>query len=461
MARQLLRPARALLLLAFVLLLVGCGSSSRRSCSVVLRAVPAKGQQITATGMRTAQQIVENRVGGLGVSSPQVSVHGDEIVIQYGGSHAPADLPKTLSMTGQLEIFDFEPSLAPPSVSANQQPTPLPSLYKLLEAVQNRADRSSPQAYYLFGTKAPHSVVQGPASTLEQLLTPYKGGKQPAHTVVLKVPANTEPVRCGRPAVCPGAESSVTSTTGSYWYLFKDFPASAQHPNGPPQLTGKDLVESGISADVDANPGEPIVTIKLTRHGSQAFQRITKAEYNRGRVNAGEAGQLGATNQTTIAAYAGHNAVVLDGELEETPYIDYTDQALSQGIFGAAQITEPTTERCEVRGARASERLTAVHVRAGQALGLCPLAGVAGRLGAAEELAHEPVGRSRHAEHEPARLREVEERHPAGAGRDAAAPLQVQVRAVVVAEQVAAGREDRPAESWCARRRSPPDPPGR
>ncbi len=332
-SRQLLRPARALLPLAFVLLLVvGCGSSARRNCSVVLRAVPAKGRQITATGMRTAQQIIENRVDKLGVSSPQVTVDGDEIVIRYGGSHAPADLPQTLSTTGRLEIFDFEPSLERPSVSANQRPTPLPSLYKLLEAVQNQADRSSPQAYYLFATKAPHSVLQGPAPSVEQLLSPYKGRKQPAHTVVLKVPANTVPVRCAGPAVCPGAGSNATSTTGSYWYLFKDFPA----------LTGKDLVESGITADVDANTGQPIVTIQLTHNGSQAFQRITEAEYDRGRVNAGEAGRLGATNQNAIATYSGHNAIVLDGELEETPYIDYTDPSLSQGIVGAAQITEPS-----------------------------------------------------------------------------------------------------------------------
>ena len=85
------------------------------------------------------------------------------------------------------------------------------------------------------------------------------------------------------------------------------------------------------------------MTLQFTHPGAQAFRRITEAEYNRGRINAGQVGRLGTTNQTTVAAYAGHNAIVLDGELKETPYIDYTDDQLSQGIVGNAQITEPST----------------------------------------------------------------------------------------------------------------------
>lgn len=282
--------------------------------------------------MQIAQQVVENRVAKIGVASPTVTVHGDELVIQFGGTEAPADVAKTIAITGQLEIFDFEPSLEPPSVSANQQPTPLPSLYSLLKPVQSRADKGSPQAYYLFATPS-HSVVQGPASTVEQLLSSYKGGKQPAHTVVLKVPANTEPVRCQAAASCPGVEPNGASTSATYWYLLRL----------PRAVTGKDLVESGVTADVDANTGQPTVTIQFTHHGSQDFRRITEAEYNRGRVNAGEAGRLNATNFNTIATYAGHNAIVLDGRLVETPYIDYTDPSLSQGIVGNAQITEPST----------------------------------------------------------------------------------------------------------------------
>ena len=326
------RHAIALLSLALGSLLSGCGSSSQRAaCEVVLRAIPNRGAQITPAGMQTAQQIMTGRLSRIGVSSPNVALHGkDEIVFQLAGVHAPA-AAHLVATTGRLEVFDLEPSLAPPTVRGNQEAAPLPSLYGLLAAVQKEASRGSPEAYYLFKTTDAHPVVQGPAPSLEQLLLPYKG-KQPPHTRVLKVPAGREPVGCDGVGNCPGAGSNGHSKSGKYWYLFK-LPAT---------LTGKDLRESGIAADVDPNSGQPVVTITFTSHGSKALGRITKAEYDRGRVNAGLAGQLNARNASIISRYAGHNAIVLDGELKEAPYIDYTDPALSQGIVGNAQITEPS-----------------------------------------------------------------------------------------------------------------------
>jgi SecD/SecF fusion protein len=333
---------------------------------VVLRAVPDKGQQINATQMQTAQNIIESRINKIGVASPNVAIQGgNEIVIQLAGVHDPAKAAKVVGTTGKLQMFDFETSLASPTVAGNQQPAPLPSLYSLLTQVKNEANKGSPQGYYLFKivkhpvktkvngktvtkTKTFHSVVQGPAGSLKELLLPYKGGKQPADTVVLKVPANREPVFCKLTPTngCLGAGQNGKSQNGKYWYLFKSYPVTT-HPDGPPQLTGNDLVESGITADVDPNTGAPIVTLQFTHHGSDQFKKITEAEYNRGRINAGQAGQLGSNDQNTIGTYAGHNAIVLDGQLVQTPFIDYTDSTLSQGIVGNAQITEPSTKAAQ------------------------------------------------------------------------------------------------------------------
>jgi preprotein translocase subunit SecD len=273
-----------------------------------------------------------SRVATLGVSSPKVSVHGDEIVIEFAGTHDPSKTAAILRETGQLQVFDFEPSLAPPTVQGNQQqPAPLASLYSLLSAAKQEASKGTPQSYYLFKTTPSHPVIQGPATNLHQLFQPYAGGKQPQHTQVLKVPANREAVSCKVSTGCPGAGRS---KSGEYWYLFKL----------PPALKGNDFVESRITADVDPNTGQAIVTLGFTGHGSHEFKRITEAEYKRGRANAAQTGRLNAHGGATINRYAGRNAIVLDGQLEETPYIDYTNPTLSQGIIGNAQITEPSTQ---------------------------------------------------------------------------------------------------------------------
>lgn len=339
----------AVVVLALVAILVAaCGGS--RKCTgteVTLRAVPPHGQQVTTAGMQTAQQIITQRLSTLGMSSPTVSLKGsDEIVIKLAGVHDPVDAAKVAFTPGRLQLFDFEPSLAPPTVTHSRQPAPLPSLYAVLEEVQKEAGHGSPQSYYLFKTSAAHPVVQGPAPTLHDLFLPYKDGKQPPHTRVLAVPANREPVWCSGIVDCPGAGSSASSKTGDSWYLLKL----------PPALTGKDLRESGIAAEIDPSSGRPLVTLGLTRDGSQKFQEITRAEYDRGRVDAGEAGRLADTSPSVINRYAGHNAIVLDGELKEAPYIDYTDATLSDGIVGSGQLFEPSA---------AAARRTALILRSG------------------------------------------------------------------------------------------------
>ncbi len=334
---------------------------------VVLRAIPNKGQQIDAAQMQTAQEIMTQRVNKLGLSSPNVAVQGgNEIVIQLAGVHDPAKAAKIIGTTGQLQMYDFEPNLVAPTVVGNQQPAPLPSLYSLLAGLKKEAAKGTPQGYFLFKTvkkkvtekvkgkkvaktKIWHQLVQGEppwgAPNLKQLLLPYKNGKQPPNTVVLKLPANREAVWCKGALNCPGAGQNGKSSNDKYWYLFKYFPATAQHPDGPPELTGHDLVESGIGSDVDPNTGQNIVTLQFTSHGSKQFQKITEAEYNRGRVNAGQSGHLDAHGDpNTISQYAGHNAIILDGRLRSTPYIDYTDPTLSQGIVGNAQISEPNAK---------------------------------------------------------------------------------------------------------------------
>ncbi|HLX32639.1 MAG TPA: protein translocase subunit SecF [Gaiellaceae bacterium] len=319
---------------------------------VVLKAVPPRGQQVTAAQMQIAQNIMVQRSNSTGVAAPNIAVQGgDEIVIQLAGVHDPAKAAQIIGKTGQLQMFDFEKDLAPPTVN-NGTPTPAPTLYNLLEQVKSQAQKGTPTEYYLFKTVSvtktvkgkkttttTHKVVQGPDPTLLELLSAYAGHKQPAGTQILSVPANREAVSCPVANGCIGAGTNGKSPNGVYWYLFKYTPTAK---NGPPELTGKDLVESNVYADTDPNTGAPIVRLGFTGKGGREFQAITQAEFQRGYQAATLAGHgPGSANSASyVQQYAQHNAIVLDGVLQSTPYIDYTDNTLQDGIVGgSAEIT--------------------------------------------------------------------------------------------------------------------------
>jgi SecD/SecF fusion protein len=307
---------------------------------VVLQAVPPKGQHVTSDGMSIAQTIVQNRIDKLGVASPEVRKQGsNQIVVELAGVHDPAKAAALIGKTAQLMMFDFENDLTGPSVGPNKNVVATPTLYGLLTQLQAQAAKGAPEAYYLFRNKTVthgkkttvrHSLLQGPANTLKELVAPY-GGKVPAHGQVLKAPAHTLVVSCPAANACIGATAAAPG--GTYYYLFKYDPTA---PNGPPELTGRDLVQSGTRADLDPTTGQAVVLLAFTGHGSHEFQRITKAEYDRGHVAATIAGHGG--DKSLVQQYAQHNAIVLDGVLESTPYIDYTDSSLSDGISGGAQI---------------------------------------------------------------------------------------------------------------------------
>ncbi len=341
------------------------GLDLRGGLEVILRATPHKGQTLSTQGMQTAQQIIESRANAQGLSSPSVALQGnDEIVIQLAGIHNAAKAAKVVGTTGQLQIFDFESNLATPTVTGNQQPSPLPSLYKLLTALKAEAKKGTPEGYFLFRTVTKrvtkkvngkkvtktttfHKLVQGDlpvgTPTRKELLLPYKNGKQPANTQVLALPANREVVSCQGAGNCIGAGRSGTSQNNRYWYLFK-LSSSKTHP--VPEITGSELNEGAIGTDVDQNTGQPIVLLQFNHEGAKQFAAITKAEYKRGRSNAALVpNALNTSDQRVVAQYAGHNAIVLDGQLKETPYIDYTSNQLQYGIVGGnAQITEPSTK---------------------------------------------------------------------------------------------------------------------
>jgi SecD/SecF fusion protein len=297
---------------------------------VVLQAVPPKGHTLTQADLDRSISIMQSRINKLGVSEPEIRKQGkDQIVIQLAGVHDAAKAAALIGKTAQLMLFDFESDLTGPSIDANGNPIAQPALYGLLKQVQGQAAKGSPEAFYLFRSKTvtkkaakkggkptttvKHSFVSQ-ATTLKELLKPYRGNAPP-HTEVLKVPVHTLVVRCAASTGCLGAGASGASTSGTYYYLMKYFPTRTSDP--VPEMTGGDLVLSGTRADFGTG-NQPVVLLQFTGHGSSQFQKITREEAQRGALKFTQAGQQG-----DYLNYTQHFAIVLDGQLESTPYIDF------------------------------------------------------------------------------------------------------------------------------------------
>jgi hypothetical protein len=317
---------RALPLLLLVVFLAGCGSGAVRagwrSRCVVLKAVPPTTGHITAKEMARARYLISERLDEPWNDSKAnvTRVGADEIVVDARGADATgAALRATVLRRGQLEIFDLEAALAPPSIK-HGTPAPFTSLYRLLSTA--RPTSGEPSAYYLFKPEKTAAgtvwtTKRGPTPTRSELLAPFRG-TPPAGWAVRSVPAGLEVVRCAR--ACPGTgwsrwiPRSRSARFRPYWYLFQ-LPAAV-----PPRW------REGFS--ITTNGGRIVgVVLGLSQKGSRAFKQITRAEYDRGREIAGRHRHPGQLNLDL----AQHFAIVFDGRLMATPWIDYTDTRLARG----------------------------------------------------------------------------------------------------------------------------------
>ncbi|MEI7759904.1 MAG: protein translocase subunit SecD [Thermoleophilia bacterium] len=279
---------------------------------ITKQAVPPKGRELTKEDLSRSVTIMRDRVDRLGVSEPEIRTQGkDQITIQLPGVKNPEAAAKIIGKTAQLELYDLETSLVSPSIDITGNPQPRDSVYALLAGQQALVKGTSDQ-WWLFDKKK--KLVVGPVSTKEKALARYDG-KVPDGYKLFGTPSETVVISCGVQAVvCPGGNGA---PTGRSYYLFRNTPPTV------PQMTGADLKLSGTRQDFDTRSNEPIVSLEFTKKGSDRFQEITRAEYLRGKLrNAPQ-----------------HFAIVLDREIRSWPQIDYTDNTLSGGISGNAQIS--------------------------------------------------------------------------------------------------------------------------
>jgi SecD/SecF fusion protein len=356
---------------------------------VVLKAVPPKNHKLTPDDITRSIDIMRQRIDKLGVSEPEIRKQGsDQIVIQLAGVHDPAAAAKLIGKTAVLQFYDFEADLTGPSVSGLTARVPVASasLFDLLSAPQTRllAAKGTPSQWYLFDSKK--VVRAGPTPTKQALLATQivqkpvaRGGLGkhiPKDWTILKVPQNTVVVSCDVASGNCLSSQPITSKTG--FYLLKHHEPDANGQNAIPEMTGGDLKLSGTRADFDTTTNAPVVLMQFTGTGKRIFHTITRREAQRGALIC-----QGKTDSTSIQNCAQHFAIVLDGQIQSAPYIDFVrnpdgipgdngaqiDMGRSGGIgdakrlalvlqTGALPVTFATAERTDVSATLGKDSLS-------------------------------------------------------------------------------------------------------
>ena len=146
---------------------------------VVLKAQPPKGHKLTSDDMSRSLSIMRNRVDKLGVSEPDIRLQGsNQIVIALAGVHDPAKAAALIGKTAQLELYDMQPALVPPSRDASGNVTPYTNLCNLLTRVQSTA-KGEPTGYYLFTNKT-HKTTTGTGKKKKTTTTEHlRQGRRP------------------------------------------------------------------------------------------------------------------------------------------------------------------------------------------------------------------------------------------------------------------------------------------
>jgi SecD/SecF fusion protein len=295
---------------------------------VTLKAVPPKNRKLTEADLDRSVSIMRDRVDKLGVAEPEIRTQGDDqIVIQLPGVRDPAAAARIIGKTAQLELFDLEVNLVPPSRDANGFPVPSNSIYKLLSGQQALVKEGQSEQWYAFNGK--NKLVAGPVATKKAALSKWDG-KPPKGYKVLGVPPKAVVVSCGvGEVVCPGVQQE--NPTRNSWYLLRYDPTNPDPEKVVPEMTGSDLKLSGTRQDFDPQTGQPIVLLDFTDKGADKFEAITREEAQRGKLLTNTVGGGQKIEQ--------HFAIVLDREIKSWPSIDW--EQYPGGISGSngAQIT--------------------------------------------------------------------------------------------------------------------------
>jgi SecD/SecF fusion protein len=294
---------------------------------VVLKAEPPPGRPLRESDLKRSETIIRNRIDKLGVAEPEVRRQGeDQISVQLAGVKDPERAFELIGKTAQLQFYDLEGDLVPPSINVNGIPVPQENRFDLLAPVQSSIAEGGGKEWRVYDRETKRAVA-GPFPTERAARASARFEELGESARVLGVPKNRIVLTCGidtSASGCPPGDAAAPGVT--YYYLFKYQPF-AEEPI--PEMTGNDLRLSGTRDDIDPQTGENIVLMRFTDEGEDKFADVTRELAQRGNQRSSFGGQ----------EQFQHFAIVLDGEIRSWPSIDFNENP--NGISGSsgAQIT--------------------------------------------------------------------------------------------------------------------------
>jgi len=355
-----MKRRRNLIILVLVLAMLGgsayvitqketvLGLDLRGGTELVYQARPTpQVPEVQAEDVDRAIEIIRERVDTLGVSEPEITRVGlDQIEVGLPDVSDSDRAIDRIGTTAQLFFYDWEGG---PGEESNVIP-PNPDLdnaedrgyNRLIDAVRAASERdpecfedddgnalctTSGPTYYLFDSDT-LLPVGDPSEERADLFIP-SSGEQPPNTEVLEVPQGTVVVE--EPAADdPLTEDVDEGATGtSQFFVLRD----------RPELSGDEIKDPEQGSDPTTS--QPNVTFEFTDTGKAAFQEVTRRISLRGQEEYFAAsGQPSSAATDQIASqFSGTFAIVLDGQLQSRPQINFKENP--DGIDGrtGAQIS--------------------------------------------------------------------------------------------------------------------------
>jgi SecD/SecF fusion protein len=342
---------RSTIVLALVLLLLAgsawaiankptvLGLDLQGGTELVYEAIPTpQNPDIDADDMDRAIEIVRTRVDAFGVAEPEITQVGEtQIAVSLPNVDNADDAIAQVGDTAQLYFYDFEGSPEEdvqnviPQDPDVQNPGSRP-YNRLWDAVTDASKRkpecfqdlctTNGPTFYLFD-KSTLELLAGPTERRVDLFRQFDG-EQPENSVVKTVPQGTVVVRAEPNEDNPETEDIDESEQSRGWFVLRD----------RPELTGDEIRNPEQNYD---QFNQPIVTFEFTDEGRRAFQEVTERIALRGAADAPPG--LCATSPDQAPQFSGTFAVVLDGEIQSRPIIDFCEN--QRGIDGrtGAQIS--------------------------------------------------------------------------------------------------------------------------